>query len=85
MATDVGSCRELIEGIDDDYGDAGICVPPMHQTNCSMRCLIYANMKEMRLKMGEAGYQRVKAFYGHDKMVADYQKVYQEAIESWQA
>ncbi|MEA3350794.1 MAG: GT4 family glycosyltransferase PelF [Chloroflexota bacterium] len=84
VATDVGSCRELIEGRGDDFGHAGICVPPMHQTELLNALVDMCNNEEMRLTMGEVGYKRVKAFYEHEKMVADYQNIYQKAIKSWQ-
>jgi len=39
VTTDVGSCRDLIEGdVGDNFGYAGICVPPCIKPNCFRLC-----------------------------------------------
>ena len=86
IATDVGSCRELIEGdIDDDFGHAGICVPPMHQSKLLQALLEMCRNEEERKLMGEAGQKRVKKFYEIGNMIHTYQNVYEKAVSKWQA
>lgn len=85
VATDVGSCRELIEGDEaDPFGAAGICVPPMHQSALLKALVDMCLDDEGRSKMGEAGHNRVKNYYNHEFMIKNYLKVYDKAILKWQ-
>jgi len=86
VSTDVGSCRELIEGDKDDrFGPAGILVTPMHQSDMLEALLEMSENKKMRARMSIAGRQRTNAFYNLERMVSKYQSIYQKAIEIWQA
>lgn len=86
VATDVGSCRELIEGKEGDhFGLAGIYVPPMSQTDLLNALIEMCRNEKMRKEMGKAGQARVKKHYGHQGMVKRYMKVYDKAVKSWQA
>lgn len=86
VATDVGSCRELIEGdANDKFGPAGICVPPMHQSKLLQALLELCEKESLRKIMGLAGQQRVKHYYEIDDMIQNYLKVYEKAIAIWQA
>ena len=85
VSTDVGSCRELIEGReDDDFGMAGICVPPMHQSPLLQALRDMCLDDERRSKMGDVGNLRVKKYYNRDTMVRNYLQVYEKAIVKWQ-
>lgn len=85
VATDVGSCRELIEGREDDhYGHAGICVPPMHQSALLQALIEICRNPRRRSTMGEAGHNRVKNLYNLDFMINNYLTVYEKAIKKWQ-
>ena len=85
VSTDVGACRELIEGKEnDELGMAGICVPPMHQTALLQALRDLCLNPEQREEMGEAGNRRVKISYDRDAMIQDYTQIYEEAIEKWQ-
>lgn len=85
VATDVGSCRELIEGREGDhFGPAGICVPPMHQSALLQALIDMCLNVEERSTMGEAGHNRVKNFYNHEFMIKNYLKAYDKAILKWQ-
>ena len=86
VSTDVGSCRELIEGGDfDRFGPAGICVTPMHQSELLEAMIEMYENRSLRKKMSSAGKQRVSTFYNLKRMVNNYQKIYQKAIDLWQA
>ena len=86
VSTDVGSCRELIEGDEHDhFGPAGIFVTPMHQSEMLEALLEMSENKKMRERMSIAGRQRVNATYNLKGMVDKYQATYQKAIEIWQA
>lgn len=86
VSTDVGSCRELIEGNENDrFGAAGIYVTPMHQSEMLEALLEMSENKNMRIRMGAVGKQRVRTYYNLDIMVKNYRETYQKAIETWQA
>ncbi len=85
VATDVGSCRELIEGdADDKFGPAGICVPPMHQSKLLQALMELCEKEAVRKSMGWAGKQRVRRYYEISNMINNYLKVYEKAIATWQ-
>lgn len=86
VATNVGSCRELIEGGPaDTYGPAGICVPPMHQTELLHAFLDLCRSEELRCKMADAGQKRAAAYFDLGKVLSSYQAIYGKAKEVWQA
>jgi polysaccharide biosynthesis protein PelF len=86
VSTNVGSCRELIEGGEDDhFGPAGMVVPPMDQGALLQSLLELCRNEEMRFNMGEAGQQRMLAFFDLSKMLNDYLQVYEKAVGQWQA
>ena len=86
VSTDVGSCRELIEGDKNDrFGPAGFFVTPMHQSEMLEALLEMGENKKMRARMSTSGRQRVNAYYNLERMVDKYQATYKKAIEIWQA
>lgn len=86
VSTDVGSCRELIEGDEfDRFGPAGICVIPMHQSEMQEALLELCENPKMRERMSKAGKQRVRTSYNIRGMIDKYRKIYQKAIGLWQA
>lgn len=86
ITTDVGSCRELVEGgPDDNFGHAGICVPPMHQSKLLQAMLEMCQNKEKRKTMGEAGRNRVVEQFDINDMIDRYMNVYERAVSRWRA
>jgi glycosyltransferase involved in cell wall biosynthesis len=85
IATDVGSCRELIEGdAGDNLGKAGICVPPMHQSKLLQAMLQLCQDNVLRKSMGLAGEQRIKQYYEIGGVMNNYLRVYEKAMATWQ-
>ena len=85
-ATNVGSCRELIEGAPGDtFGPAGICVPPMHQSELLHAFLELCQNPTQRREMGESGRRRAAAYYDLDRTLSSYVDVYEKAELAWQA
>ena len=81
IATDVGNCRELIYGNDDGFGEAGILTHIMNIEEIAHAMVTMSIQEEDRLRMGEAGYKRVNAFYRIEQMKAVYQDIYKEFSE----
>lgn len=80
ITTNVGCCCELLAGVDDDFGEAGICTPVMHQSALSEAILKLAGSRSLRLRMGEAGRRRVEALYRHEDMLKRYDALFHEAV-----
>ena len=78
VTTDVGCCRELLEGVDDEFGTAGYCVPPMHQSALAEAILAMCDDETERRRMGQAGKRRVQANYGHNQMLKRYSDLFTE-------
>lgn len=76
IATDVGNCRELIYGIDDDFGSAGIVTHIMNLEEISRAMIELAMKPSRRNKMGENGYARLMKYYRLDHMKEVYRKLY---------
>ena len=77
VATDVGCCRALIEGEEDDlFGIAGFCVPPMHREGLAQAMEKMCQNRNLRLEMGENGKMRVENGFKHKMMMERYSKLY---------
>ena len=81
IATDVGNCRELIYGNQDGFGEAGILTHIMNLEEIAEAMIRLAMDEEERLRMGEAGYQRVMAFYRIEQMRDVYTDIYKKFAE----
>lgn len=82
VTTNVGCCRELLDGINDGIGQAGLCVPVMHQSELAEAMLTLCRDERMRRQMGENGKRRVAELYGHRQMIEHYLALYDEATAS---
>lgn len=78
VATDVGSCRELLEGIDDGLGPAGEIVPVMSPHFMAKAVLQLARDLPALQKMGENGRNRVDRFYREEDFLKAYRDLYGE-------
>lgn len=100
ISTDVGNCRGLIYGENDDYGAAGIVTRIMHVEEIADAILWLAGDERLREQMGETGYRRVVDNYQFSHMQEAYRTIYHkfadelripsegkesEGDESWQA
>lgn len=82
IATNVGSCKELIYGDGDDYGHAGIIVPLMNTDKMSKAILTLAEDQELRESMGANGYNRVKNLHQNREIYARYFHIYSDLTGS---
>lgn len=76
IATDVGNCRGLIYGEDDEYGQAGILTHIMNVEEIAGAMVEMAANPGMCAEMGENGYRRVTGKYRIEQMQETYEKIY---------
>ncbi len=82
IATDVGNCRGLIYGENDDFGDAGIVIHIMNVEEIAQAMVDLARNEPLRLQMGENGYKRVMSGYQIGHMRRNYRKIYKDFSDS---
>lgn len=76
ITTDVGSCRSLLYGDGDSYGQAGYVVPVMDHMKFAEAILDLSRDDILRAKMGSAGSERVHALYSNEKLAENYTMIY---------
>lgn len=77
VSTDVGSCRELLEGREDDeIGHAGIIVKPVSPSETAEAILRLLRDKELREEMGRNGRIRAEVHYKKNAFVDSYREIY---------
>ena len=82
VTTDVGCCRELLEGKEEDvYGKAGYYVAPMYRDGLALAMEKMCESRRRRLRMGKNGQERVKAYYRQERMIRLYRELYEEVIQ----
>lgn len=78
VATDVGSCKELILGRDaDSLGDGGIVTKPVQPAETAEALIFLYNNPEKRKEYGVNGKKRVNKYYTKDIFLNSYRKLYQ--------
>lgn len=90
VTTDVGSCRELMEGtLADDFGLCGYTVPVMHYEQMAEAIVKLSRNHQMRLKMGLAGKKRAESLYTRERFIENYRSLYarydSEGVKEWPA
>jgi glycosyltransferase involved in cell wall biosynthesis len=85
VTTDVGCCKELINGVGPDQeGPAGLCVPPMQPQSLSQAMEVLCVNRALREAMGKAGKHRAEKYFQHTDMIRNYQAAYDEVFRLWQ-
>ena len=85
VASDVGSCRELLEGRTEEdraLGPAGLVTGignPEATADAIVKILKNPKLHEA---MSKAAFERVKRYYDHDEMVKTYKEIYLESISA---
>lgn len=79
IATDVGGCKELLYGSENDnYGRSGIIVPAMNVDKVAEAIVSLAKNKKMRERMGKVGKTRTAELYQNEEVVRKYRKLYDD-------
>jgi glycosyltransferase involved in cell wall biosynthesis len=84
VATDVGSCRALIEGGDDEdraRGAAGAIAPFAAPDALARAAIDLLRDRERWQRASAAGVARVEALYSRERMFNEYRAVYGTALE----
>lgn len=76
VSTNVGSCKELLYGVDDGIGLAGFVVPVMHYELMAERIIELCRNRELREEMGRNALQRVMLHYQYQDFVNNYRNLY---------
>lgn len=78
VATNVGSCRELLEGREDGIGAAGCVVPVMHYEQLAHEAVRLCKNRELREEMGRNAWLRVARHYRQTDVISSYRKLYEQ-------
>ncbi len=84
VTTDVGSCRQLVEGLDDEdraLGHSGMVVPIADPQRLADAALALLGDTAAWQAASQAAIARVERYYTDTLMFARYRKVYETALE----
>ena len=80
IATNVGSCSELLWGANDGIGKAGIIVPIMNYKVLGGSIVKLANNGPLRREYGRNAFRRVSRTYTFDNFIGGYKRLYNELM-----
>jgi glycosyltransferase involved in cell wall biosynthesis len=86
VTTNVGSCKELLAGLDDGIGPAGLVAPVMHYEQIGQALIQLCKDRNLREEMGQNGLERVQRYYKHKDFISSYRHLYQSlgGMREWQ-
>lgn len=89
VSTDVGACRELLEGGSADdrlLGHSGIITSLCNPHETAVAVIRLLKDRQLHRRMGEAAKRRIGTYYRRDHMIASYLHLYSKYIErvQWQ-
>ena len=85
LSTNVGSCKEIIDGFPDEFGPAGEVTPVMNTARIAKGILSIGESPAHMRELAENGYQRVNKYYRDSDFLKNYEDLYQEVVKEWQA
>ncbi len=77
VASDVGSCRQLLGQGVEGMEVAGFCIRPGDRAGFISALRQILDNPELGIEMGQAGRRRVQACYQQEQVLAAYQKIYE--------
>jgi glycosyltransferase involved in cell wall biosynthesis len=83
IATDVGACRELLQGIspeDQAFGPSGLITPVTSPQATAEAIIQLWRDQDLRLRMGRAGEERTRRFYRQEQLYSAYRELYHQTI-----
>jgi glycosyltransferase involved in cell wall biosynthesis len=85
IATDVGACREMVEGRsgeDRQLGTSGVVTRVAVPQDTAAALVRLAGDADLRRRLGQVGRQRVSAYYQRGDMLDAYRALYQKEVTS---
>lgn len=76
ISTNVGSCKELLYGINDSYGLAGVVVPVMNYEMIAEKIVTLCKNEALRFEMGRNAFMRVSNIYTEEQFIKGYKELY---------
>jgi glycosyltransferase involved in cell wall biosynthesis len=80
VTTDVGACSELVYGIDDNIGRAGIVARIRDVHGIAIATVKILKDRELANDFGRNGIKRIEQFYREDLVIKQYSDIYQEEL-----
>lgn len=83
VATDVGGCRELLQGVTPDdsaVGESGLVTPPASPAETANAIVQLWRDPDRRHRMARAGLERAERFYREESVYAAYRTVYDQQL-----
>jgi glycosyltransferase involved in cell wall biosynthesis len=83
VATDVGACREMIEGRsepDRQLGESGFVTRVANPEETAAALIRLARDPRLRARLGAAGRERVVRFYRREDMIESYRALYRDMV-----
>lgn len=78
VCTNVGHCRGLLEGDEDEFGVNGFIESVTDYKSISNSIIRLCEDESLRKTLGENGYNRVSKLYRKEAMIKSYKKIYEE-------
>ncbi|NBC72019.1 DUF3492 domain-containing protein [Paenibacillus sacheonensis] len=76
VTTNVGSCKELLNGVNDGIGLAGFVSPVMNYEPMALNIIKLCKSKSLREEMGRNALERVSLYYKDQEVIASYKQLY---------
>ncbi len=78
ICTNVGNCEGMLYGVNDadEIGSAGVIVPILGVNQIAKAMLTLAKDKDLRIQMGQNGYERAKKYFDVQETFEEYRKLY---------
>lgn len=83
VATDVGSCRELLEGRSPDdraLGPSGLLTEVSNPAETAEAIMRLVEDAPLNKQLSQAGYKRVRKFYDQDDLLSRYLNIYEQNL-----
>lgn len=82
LATNVGSCKEIIEGYQDEFGHAGVVVPVMNPPAIARGILKIGESCQTMRQYAQEGYKRVEKYYQDVDFLDSYRSLYKGVVKN---
>ncbi len=81
VTTRVGACEELVYGLNDGLGKAGLVATVMDAQDLALKTLRILKNKDLANKMAEAGIKRIERYYMEEKVKEAYRQIYLSCLD----